>query len=282
MLDCLLSIVIILIATLSGCRQPEPAITGSEVIPLVRAHAHNDYRHKRPLFDALDQGFCSVEADIHLVQGQLLVAHDRWEVKPDRTLETLYLEPLQQRIKTNNGTVYPNGPTAFYLLVDIKSESEPTYYTLHQLLKKYKDILCVYQNGSFIPGPVQVIISGNRPYDIMKAQALRYAGYDGRIENLKQNEPTDFMPWISDHFSRITHWEGRGPMPDDDRQRLRTIIQQAHQTHKRVRFWAVPHSENVWQELLDADIDYINTDQLYRLRNFLLQQNQAAASSISS
>ena len=29
--------------------------------PVRRAHAHNDYEHKRPLLDALDQGFCSVE-----------------------------------------------------------------------------------------------------------------------------------------------------------------------------------------------------------------------------
>jgi hypothetical protein len=29
---------------------------------LTRAHAHNDYHHPRPLLDALDHGFCSVEA----------------------------------------------------------------------------------------------------------------------------------------------------------------------------------------------------------------------------
>ena len=33
-----------------------------------------------PLFDALEQGFCSVEADIHLVDGKLLVAHDLKDV----------------------------------------------------------------------------------------------------------------------------------------------------------------------------------------------------------
>ncbi|HET6325009.1 MAG TPA: hypothetical protein VFG04_09940, partial [Planctomycetaceae bacterium] len=47
----------------------------AEPTPLIRAHAHNDYEHKRPLFDALDQGLCSVEADIFLVDGQLLVGH---------------------------------------------------------------------------------------------------------------------------------------------------------------------------------------------------------------
>ena len=65
--------------------------------PLIHAHAHNDYEHTHPLFDALDHGFASVEADIHLVDGQLLVAHSRSEVNPERTLQALYLDPLRAR-----------------------------------------------------------------------------------------------------------------------------------------------------------------------------------------
>jgi len=37
--------------------------------PLLNAHAHNDYLHKNPLFDALKNGFTSVEVDIHLLNG---------------------------------------------------------------------------------------------------------------------------------------------------------------------------------------------------------------------
>src|SRR5204862_3959746 len=64
--------------------------------PLIRAHAHNDYEHSRPLLDALDRGFCSIEADVWLVDGRLLVAHDRNAVKAERTLQTLYLDPLRE------------------------------------------------------------------------------------------------------------------------------------------------------------------------------------------
>ena len=35
-------------------------------------HAHNDYEHPRPLFDALDQKFQSVEADIWLNGKKIL------------------------------------------------------------------------------------------------------------------------------------------------------------------------------------------------------------------
>src|SRR6516165_11995665 len=95
--------------SLSGSADDKSA--AERVVPLRRAHAHNDYEHKRPLFDALDRGFCSVEADVYLIDGKLLVAHDRKDVKPDRTLEALYLDPLRERAKANGGRVYPDGPT---------------------------------------------------------------------------------------------------------------------------------------------------------------------------
>src|SRR4051794_2449732 len=80
-----------------GTVRAVPATAPAGPTPLVHAHAHNDYEHARPLLDALDNGFCSVEADIHLVDGKLLVAHDRAHVRPDRTLQSLYLDPLRER-----------------------------------------------------------------------------------------------------------------------------------------------------------------------------------------
>src|SRR5512136_1353825 len=77
------------------------AFAASTPRPLTRAHAHNDYMHTRPLLDALDHGFCSVEADINLVEGQLLVAHSLKETKPERTLQRLYLDPLRKRVRAN-------------------------------------------------------------------------------------------------------------------------------------------------------------------------------------
>src|SRR5262249_42811320 len=96
------------------------------VVPLKHAHAHNDYEHKRPLFDALACGFCSVEADIFLRGNQLLVGHSPLDLRPERTLEKLYLDPLRERITANRGRVYPGGPTVF-LLIDVKTEAKTTY-----------------------------------------------------------------------------------------------------------------------------------------------------------
>ena len=67
------------------------------VTPLPNAHAHNDYHHPRPLLDALEVGFCSVEADVYLVGDELLVAHDREDLVPEKNLKDMYLTPLLER-----------------------------------------------------------------------------------------------------------------------------------------------------------------------------------------
>lgn len=153
-----------------------------DVKPLARAHAHNDYLHTRPLFDALSHGFCSVEADIFVTDDKaLLVGHTKNELKPDRTLQKLYLDPLRERIKQNGGKVFAGEKVPpFYLLIDIKTDAASTYPVLHELLSKYSDILTEVRDGNVTPRAVTVILSGSRPsLDILAKQSPRYAGYDG-------------------------------------------------------------------------------------------------------
>ena len=89
-----------LIISASGCL--------AQVIPLPNAHAHNDYEHTRPLMDALENGFTSVEADVFLVDDILYVYHDLPAVLDrERTLEKLYLKPLQKIIEENSGKSPP-------------------------------------------------------------------------------------------------------------------------------------------------------------------------------
>lgn len=103
-----------------------------------RTHAHNDYENKYPLFDALHNGFISVEADIWLYGTQLRVAHDPVSNPTTLpTIEDLYLTPLRDLAsQVNNGGIYADG-TPLLLLVDIKSEGVSTYERLHNVLTNY-------------------------------------------------------------------------------------------------------------------------------------------------
>ena len=246
------------------------ADAAAPVVPLIHAHAHNDYEHKRPLFDALEHGFCSVEADVYLQKGQLLVGHEPRDLRPERTLESLYLDPLRDRVRANNGRVYRDGPTV-YLLIDVKTEAKATYRALHQALARYADILSVFDNGKFEQKAVTAVISGNRAPEMLAAQSVRYAGIDGRLTDLDSEVPAHQMPWISDRWTAHFRWQGEGAMPADERAKLRQLAQKAHQHGRLLRLWATLELPAVWRELRSAGVDLINTDKLAELQCFLLE-----------
>ncbi|MFO0880199.1 MAG: phosphatidylinositol-specific phospholipase C/glycerophosphodiester phosphodiesterase family protein [Gemmataceae bacterium] len=241
------------------------------VVPLQHAHSHNDYAQAQPLQRALGQGFTSVEADIFLVQGQLRVGHHLLELRPGRTLEALYLEPLRRRVRDQGGKVYADG-SPFYLLIDLKSAGEETYQAVHRALANYSEMLTTVRAGKCQPGPVTVIISGNIPRRTIERQPLRLAAIDGRPPDLDSTVPVDLIPMISTSWASQFRWRGEGPMPEAERTKLRDFVARAHQRGRLVRFWATPEKPALWRELRAAGVDLINTDRLDDLRRFLLDE----------
>ena len=245
------------------------------VVPLLPAHAHNDYLHDPPLWEALEHGFASVEADVFLAGDKLCVAHEPNKVTPERTLQSLYLEPLRQRVRENGGRVYRNG-SRFLLLIDIKTKAEPTYQRLHEVLAGYREMLTTFDAQGRRDKAITVIVSGNRALELMRSQPIRYAGYDGRLSDLDSDVPADVIPMISDTWAKQFTWKGQGSMPARERQKLDDIVRKAHAQGRLVRFWATPDApsparEAVWRELLSAGVDLLNTDDLKGLQEFLLQ-----------
>lgn len=241
--------------------------------PLRSAHAHNDYYHKRPLLDALEQGFTSVEADIFLVDGELLVAHSSFEIKKEKTLESLYLKPLAERVAKNGGRVYPNGPSVT-LLVDIKNKGAETYAVLEKQLAKYESMLSQTRDGKYEERAVTVIISGDRPWEAIKASNPRYCGVDGRLSDLDSDAPADLMPLISDNWGLHFKYRGAGEMSAEEKAKLADITAKVHAKGRRLRFWATPESPALWKELQSAGVDLIGTDDLKKLAGFLRDEGK--------
>ncbi|WP_330172318.1 phosphatidylinositol-specific phospholipase C/glycerophosphodiester phosphodiesterase family protein [Streptomyces sp. NBC_01498] len=249
--------------------------------PLRRAHAHNDYLHGRPLHDALSHGFTSVEADIFLVDGDLLVAHEPESLDPTRTLRSLYLDPLRDRIRANGGAVYRGYHRPVQLLIDIKTDGAAAYLELHRQLNAYRALLSTYAHGTVRYGAVTPVISGDRAARLpMEAQQVRYAFYDGRLDDLAGPAGASFVPLISGNWTTSFGWQGVGPFPAAERAELRRIVRTAHGRGMRVRFWATPDlpgpaRDAVWTELLDAGVDHLNTDDLAGLASFLTAHDRS-------
>jgi len=247
------------------------ATARGDVVPLERAHAHNDYFHPRPLLDALDHGFCSIEVDILLVDGELLVGHGMLDVRRDRTIQNTYLDPLLERVRENGGRVYGPGTPTVQLLVDIKTNANRTWAVLEQILPDYAEMLTHYSDEGTTEGAVSIVLSGHRPIGRLRDQSERLAAIDGRLSDLRNPPDINFRPLLSDNWRNHFTWNGIGPMPEQERERLHDLVRRTNARGERLRFWAVPARVETSQEYYDSGIDLINTDRLGVLRDHLLE-----------
>lgn len=243
-----------------------PYLCFTQIRVHLNAHAHNDYEHPRPLRESLQNGFNSVEADVHLYKGELRVAHNLANDQSP-TLQELYLDLLDSLIKANDGFVYPGAPEPFYLMIDIKTNGEATYQVLKSVLNNYQKLLCTTSVC-----PVKIFLSGQKPSSTMVKDGYSGIGNDGRPDDLGKQYPIELMPVISDNFNNWSSWDGKNAINEEDLQPIKTLAQRVHAEGRKLRLWAIPDNEMAWEVLLEAGVDLINTDHLPELNAFLTRK----------
>ena len=109
---------------------------------VANAHSHNDYHQPVPFWTAYNAGFGSIEADVFLKDGKLLVGHDPHELTDKRTLQKLYLDPISEMLRKNKGNVYADAAKKLILFVEMKSDYKTELPALANLLQsKYQDLI---------------------------------------------------------------------------------------------------------------------------------------------
>ncbi len=240
---------------------------------LFHGHSHNDYTRKRPLFDALEYGFFSIEVDLFHREGAFIVAHTKAGIRRKNTFEKMYLKPLSERVKANNGLVYQNGPPEFEIMLDLKRFwSIEMVDSLSRLLHQYKEIFTLFINDEKITGAVRVLLSGGATKYQIAAFNPRYFSVDGGLGDIKNELSPEIIPRVSAKYGNQFQWRGQGKMPDHERQKLWELVAHAHAHQRKIRFWGACNHPKVWKELLDAGVDWINVDRLKKFRKFYLDE----------
>ena len=233
------------------------------------AFSHNDYEHERPLFDALDLGFNCVEADLWLIDGELYVSHDKPEVSPEITFEKLYLLPLAERIAANNGKVHRKGKKPFLLMIDCKSNGEEMLPVLKKKLEPYRYLFCSLESGKYKEGAVLLFLSGDNPRQTILSSEDGYIFLDGRIKDLGKNIDSRLMPVISDSYPNFFKWKGEGEMPEEDLNKMREYISQAHREGKLFRWYSAPDTPQFKRFFMKEGVDLIGADDLQSMYEIL-------------
>ena len=229
-------------------------------------HSHNDYEKPFPFWEAYNNGYGSIEADIFLHGDNLIVAHDTNQVKLHPTLDSLYLQPLQQCIIKNKGYPYSDKKRELQLLIDVKTDSVATLNKLVEKLKAYPDITnCA---------ALKIVITGNRPASSTFTDYPSYIYFDGELNKEYSLKAVSRIEMMSDNFRTYSRWNGIDTISLNDKNIITALIDKAHRLHKKVRFWNAPDIISSWNLYMKLGVDFINTDHITAAATFLKQSQK--------
>jgi alkaline phosphatase len=231
----------------------------------LNAHSHNDYVNDVPFWLAYNNHFGSIESDIWAVDNELLVAHSRADIRPQNRLDSLYIQPIVKMFRQNGGKAWIDNPSTFQLVIDLKTSTEPTLSLLIEKVKKYPDIFDPKVNKK----AVRIVITGNRPDPSEFSKYPEYIFFDG-ILGVKYNEQQlKRIPLYSENLKKIISWNGEGVINEKEKIRLQSLIDSVHLLNKKIRFWNAPDDINAWNTFINMKTDYINTDHIIKLSEYL-------------
>jgi alkaline phosphatase len=210
---------------------------------------------------AYDQEFGSIEADIFLRGSELIVAHDEKELQYNRSFMKLYLENIDSCVRKNDGYPYKDSSRYLQLLIDIKTDSVSTLNKLIMLLEQFPAL--IHSQHIFL------VITGNRPNPDSFSHYPEYIWFDGVLSRVYTKDQLSRIIMLSDDFHHYSPWRGDGDMPVEDFEKLSILVAKAHENRTRVRFWNAPDFSNAWTQLIKLQVDYLNTDHINALTQYL-------------
>ncbi|ETN44861.1 uncharacterized protein HMPREF1541_09736 [Cyphellophora europaea CBS 101466] len=187
-----------------------PTDTTADIQPIACV-SHNDYWRKEPLFSALSVGCSGVEADVWLYNDDLFVGHTVASLSTNRTLRSLYINPLLEILDKQNPTtefhpsldkprngVYDTAPRqTLILLIDFKTDGEALWPHVEAQLEplRTKKYLSYFNGTDVIDGPITVVVTGNAPWNRVVANpSYRDMFFDAPLDlmaNIVDDEAND-------------------------------------------------------------------------------------------
>jgi len=230
----------------------------------VKIHSHNDYTRNTKFHLAYATKVYEIEADIFEQAGKLIVAHAKKEMDGANTLAKLYLNPIDSLFKVYGNKVSSDKNYTFSIMIDFKTSWQETYPLLKREIESYGDNFDRNKKKT----AVQIVISGNRPPDSTFHEYPDWIYFDGlpnvnyAVKDLKK------VTMISDNFKTYSKWTGSGAIPEEDKVKLRAVIEAAHQLKKPIRFWGAPDTKDCWNQLHNLGVDIINTDKITECKTY--------------
>jgi alkaline phosphatase len=218
--------------------------------------AHNDYLKSRPFDNAFELKAAYIETDVFLEDKQLLVAHTKKEIHPAKTLESMYVRPLSEKVKEGQGKLY-----GLTLMIDLKTEGASTMDALIKIIERYPELKTCQG--------LSITMSGNYPPPGEWKNYPAWITFDGRPNVSYNDDQKKKLRLISTDFKSVSTWDGKGEIPSKDETNIKAVVVQAHNLNLPVRLWASPDFPNAWDKLTVIGVDILNSDNINELSKHL-------------
>ena len=234
------------------------------------AHAHNDYEHARPLLDALDQHFQSVEADIQWSGTDLGVSHGGPPFKG--TLRELYLDPLKALVDSNGGSVRGDGKP-FFLWLDFKDASIDAQNAVATQLATYA-MLTRFEDDREVKGAVTVVLTGSPTAKKALADRAAPRFWIRDSNDYAETDSQGDLRWgyYAVNYWTFLSWPGDGAIPVAQKRQLKNLIDAAHAKGRKIRIYSSPDAPEYWRAARELGLDFLNADDLVGLRTTLQEK----------
>lgn len=269
-----------------------PTDFSRDVLPLP-CHSHNDYWRIVPLYSALEAGCISVEADVWLYDEELYVGHDIASLTRNRTLKSLYIDPLVKILEGQNpltefynGTATKNGvfdtvpSQPLVLLIDFKTEGTALWPHVSSALEPLRERgYLTHRNDTTNPntitsGPITVVGTGNTPFALVTSDSTNAHHdifFDAPLDKLSSPSPSPYNSTNS-YYASVSFPSSIGHLPTStfshkQLSTLRAQISDAHALGLKARYWDLPFwpiglRNHVWEVLVKEGVDLLNVDDL--------------------
>jgi hypothetical protein len=236
---------------------------------LSSGHALVGMQSTDPLRTVLRHGLGGVTVPVRPgPRGELFIGPGTPE--PGRTLRRLVLSPLLARVKGGGGRLARDQRVPFRLVVEFTGSIRDAetllraYRMLDQQLRDHAPLLSRCIDGRLEPGAVTVTVAGIVDVrELLASQRRRYAFADGTFDDIgRRSAPPALVPMISECWTRRFGWDGREPIPAEERHLLHALLRSAHEDGRTVRIAGLRAGSSrargaVWTELCAAGVDVI-------------------------
>ena len=245
-------------------------------------HSHNDYWRSVPLYAALAAGCTSIEADIWLTEdGELRVSHSWESTTSDRTLKSLYIDPLLNIVEQRNATTAsePDKKTGVFdmdpgattiLLIDFKSDPAATWPVLLSQLGplRSKDWLTYYDGSTLHTGPLTIVGTGNAPFNLIQSMTSRYIFFDAPLLAVSDDQYNTKNSYYAS--AALSDAVGKLWFASMSSKQVGTVKQQieaASAKGLKSRYWGTPSwpigkRDEIWEALMSMGVGVLNVDDL--------------------